>query len=169
MWNSVYKKARNFAEFRGIPRNSAELSTLNFRGIPRNWSHFRIKFHIPRNFKKSLPWTPYGMKGKIYLALLKKNFLFAKFSKFLWNEISQNKNNNFAKYEINISRQRNFVDHPSWQPAYLGSTPWVRRSFTTSSFLPMAARCSGVFQSISLSTREQYFTLTQLHIKFKVI
>jgi hypothetical protein len=41
-----------------IPRNSAELGPLNFRGIPRNWSHFRIKFRIPRNFKKSLPWTP---------------------------------------------------------------------------------------------------------------
>jgi hypothetical protein len=44
----------------GISRNSAELSILNFRGIPRNWSPFRIKFRIPRNFKKSLPWTPYS-------------------------------------------------------------------------------------------------------------
>jgi hypothetical protein len=46
----------NSAEFRMIC--SAESMFENsavFRGIPQNVSHFRIKFRLPRNSKKSFP------------------------------------------------------------------------------------------------------------------
>jgi hypothetical protein len=52
-------------KFRGIPRIPGIFTAKNtaeFRGIPRNSAEFRMffkKFRIPSEVKNALPWTPY--------------------------------------------------------------------------------------------------------------